>query len=92
VHVATKFPSLVGPAVHALERDTWLLLRRSEVLRSLKSVNKFIGQLAVSSLVLALELFAMSRISLTVRQASKGILLHYENLFGLHGRRESFLD
>ncbi len=54
-------------------------------------INLF-GQLAVGSLVLALELFAMSRISLTERQASKGILLHYENLFGLHGRRESFLD
>src|SRR5262249_42562755 len=49
-----------------------------------KALTNLFGQLAVSSLVLALELFAMSRISLTARQASKGILLHYENLFGLH--------
>jgi len=28
----------------------------------------------------------------TLRQVSTGILLHYENLFGLHRCRESFLD
>src|SRR5260370_38907746 len=33
-----------------------------------------------------------SRRCATPRQASTGILLHHESLFGLHRRRESFLD
>ncbi len=59
-----------------------------------KALTNLFGQLAVSYLVLALETFrdVANLINRAAGIGASSILLPYENLFGLHRCRESFLD